>query len=1121
MLPGLLRLLLRRAASEPQFVALQFVGLTLAVAIASGVFIYLDALGQAALNQRLQAEQPIQLNIAIRARIAEATTEEHHRLSTAINSSVSDPIAAVTDPPVVAAKSPTLLFDQNQVAWPNARAFIASVNQLESAATLVAGSWPTRGMQPLQVAASKDDASYLGASVGDVLTLRTPGTEPLEFTVEVSGIYAFDEPSGTVAHALYSGLGADSRAFRITPLTVSEQSLTNDLIRLLPEAELRYYWTFPVRPDTIRTRDAEDLLEALEAQHAVLKRDLLGVQRITTLDSVVRAHLAAASISVGAMLAIGIVLAVASLSFAAWTSTRARELREAETQSMRARGATTRQETLLMAGENITIAVIALLSGPVIALAFVTAAGRLPGLSDLTGGGFLPTTITPEAAWAAAAIFALGIVAMVLPALNRSAHDVIQRVARPPRLTVVQRYYLDIPILGLALIAVWQISQGDLRLASDAFGTGFSQQLALAMPAAIGFGAALAALRFMPLVMSLVGNTISRVQSTLSISPAVTLALWSLARNPRANFGLMLLTILAVSVATLVAILAPSLESHATESARYLVGADARVPNMIVRSQSRLARELEPVRALKGIETVSPATRALGTIAVPGSTEAVTVLGIDHETFGQVINWRDDFADFTADELVDAVRSRESGGIPIPPDTVMLTALVKPDIRRADAGLTVRLRGTSGRYYSLTIGTMIPRSITLAAMEAYPCEDVGVTEDGVPLKPEDWCRIAVPLTAAQIDDGDETDLSLEFIGISERPSEEVVRLGIGSAAISDISALLPDGTLHVLTRFDDIIANRTPGGGFDELGARIDPASASGTDGAILTWSQPQRHRLNGVTIGTQNRTIGVIANRWFRDTAGANVGERLRLILGRQSIDIEIRGFVDYFPTFGHAASPFLIADIRAVRDVVAIDNPNASDIINELWIKLDHEQAVQPASIAEPLAPALAATPLVQFSSDERGRFEADPFASLGWTNFLTFALVAIIAITALAFSVNGWTTYKLRNLEFAVLRSLGLTQRQSTLLITLEQTIPPIIAAVIGLGVGIALSAVMLPYMAGQDIESLAPPMLVSIGWLTFGTACAFLAIALFVSIGTVTAWTRRQQIDVVLRAGGGIG
>ena len=1121
MLLGLLRLLFRRAFSERYFVVLRFLGLALAVATTSGVFIYLDALGQSALNDRLKQTSDQDLSIAMRGRLANVSALGHGNLKSKVLSSIGDSLGQVTHDPTLAAKSATLAFNADEVVWSNARAFLSTVNDLHSSASLIDGAWPKGGIDPVEVAISKSGAAYLGINTGDHLEVHLASGDSAPFQVRISGTYERSETHRNTWHAVDSGLGVNSQAFRVTPLMVHEDTLTNDLVRLMSVAEVRYYWILGVDSDAVKARDAPMLLSELDAQESVLRREIQGFQRVTALDRVLEEHLSSASISIGLMLAVGSVLAAACIAFAALVASKARDLRETESGMMRARGSTARQELLLMAGENLSVATVALLTGPFLALWFVTYSGQLPGLNTLTGGANLPASITTEAFVSAVGTCALGVLVMSLPTLTKSTQLVIQRLARPDRLTALQRYYVDLPILGLALVGIWQLSRGELRLVSDAFGVGFVTQLELAMPAVFAIAGALVLLRFLPLGMTLLSSLLTQVPKWVRLSPSVTLGLWTLARNPGSNFGLMLLVILSVCVAMVGAVLGPSLERHADESARHMVGADVRVSNMAVRSQASLARQVEIIRGLEGVQTVSEATRTVGTVNVPSGTQAITVLGVDPDTFSSVVSWRDDFGEMDADEMVQVVNTGGSSGIPIPPDTVMLTALVKPDLRRSDVGLTARMRGASGRYYTLTIGTLTPRSVTLQAMERFPCEDVGLAESEEPLTPQNWCRIGAPISAAQLDEGEVADLTLEFIGISRRPSEEPLQLGVGSVAIADISAVASDGTVRVLTQWEHVRQERTPGGGFGDLGARIDPLISTGDDGALLTWSQPSWRDLKGVAIGDRLPVVDVIGGPWFRDSMHMQVDDEMRAYFGGRDVTVIFRGFADYFPTFGSGQSQYLITDLQAVRDILVINDPASGDTINELWIDLKEFDSETLREIDELVSFELTGTPTIRGSWIERSRFVADPLAYQGWSSFLTIGLASVIGVTGLAFAVNGWTTYKLRTLEVAVLRSMGLTDRQWLLLIILEQAVPPLVATAVGIGIGTALSAVLLPYMAGVDAEELAPPMLVSTDWRTFGTTMAIFGCTLGASIASVTIWTRRQQINLVLRAGGGIG
>ena len=118
------RLVLRRAFSEKAFISLRLIGLTIAVAVSAGVFIYLDALGQSALSQSLAGHPQQDLDIAIRARNDSISDAAYQRTIELVRDSRSHELAKVLDEPIVAAKSVTLVFDREVVPWQTARTFL-------------------------------------------------------------------------------------------------------------------------------------------------------------------------------------------------------------------------------------------------------------------------------------------------------------------------------------------------------------------------------------------------------------------------------------------------------------------------------------------------------------------------------------------------------------------------------------------------------------------------------------------------------------------------------------------------------------------------------------------------------------------------------------------------------------------------------------------------------------------------------------------------------------------------------------------------------------------------------------------------------------------------------------
>ena len=527
------------------------------------------------------------------------------------------------------------------------------------------------------------------------------------------------------------GLGANSDAFRFAPLLIAEDALVETVRVQIPDTEIRYYWLFQTDVGAIDSRDAERLLAALEEQQNLLKQDLQGYQRISSLDDALGSFLESSEISRGLMLSIGAVIALSALAFSALVAGQARDIRFSESGMVRARGATTTQELALMAGETAFISAISLAAGVVIALVGVAMVGRLPVLSDLTGGEFLPASLSIQSASAAVAAALIGLIALLLPSLRRNtstAEEFTSRLARPPQRNIVQRYYLDVVLLCIGVAALWQLSQEDLYISSSALGEGFSNRLALAMPAATAAGGAIVLLRFLPIVLGGIAEVLARLPAAFRLSPSIPLALWSLARNPRSSMGLMLLVMLAATIGVLLSILSPSIDRYAVDDARYRVGSDIRLSNIIVRNRSSLHRAMDQMRDQLGYDGIARVARVAGTVSAPTGNEPVTALGVDATEFPVAAWWRGDFAAETPDEIGALIKSRDTDGFPIPSDAAWLTALVKPDAVRNDTGLVARIRDESGLYHSLSIGNLEPRSVTVGTL--FPCPDPVPLEGG-------------------------------------------------------------------------------------------------------------------------------------------------------------------------------------------------------------------------------------------------------------------------------------------------------------------------------------------------------------------------------------------------------
>ena len=88
---------------------------------------------------------------------------------------------------------------------------------------------------------------------------------------------------------------------------------------------------------------------------------------------------------------------------------------------------------------------------------------------------------------------------------------------------------------------------------------------------------------------------------------------------------------------------------------------------------------------------------------------------------------------------------------------------------------------------------------------------------------------------------------------------------------------------------------------------------------------------------------------------------------------------------------------------------------------------------------------------------------------------------------------------------------------IMIGLEQIVIAVISLAIGAGIGLILSAVLLPYLAGKDASTLAPPMAVKVGTTMLCVLFGIISAALIASVTWIFLWVRTQHSSTVIRAG----
>jgi putative ABC transport system permease protein len=178
--------------------------------------------------------------------------------------------------------------------------------------------------------------------------------------------------------------------------------------------------------------------------------------------------------------------------------------------------------------QSLAIAVVAALLAPYVARWLVGLTGRVPPLSDLTGGQPLEVAqrrpLQPFLIGGAALTFvSMGLA--IIPFARRRVLELRSLAARPGGKSVWQRYNLDLFAIALSLVVLFQISQrGFINFSEN---EARLDPLAIVFPVLLLFTGSLILLRVLPWLLRLVGWAMTKARSMSFALPG-----WHLGRNP-------------------------------------------------------------------------------------------------------------------------------------------------------------------------------------------------------------------------------------------------------------------------------------------------------------------------------------------------------------------------------------------------------------------------------------------------------------------------------------------------------------------------------------------------------------------------------------------------------------
>jgi FtsX-like permease family len=1095
---GLWRPVLHRARADLPVVAAAWLLLVCATTLLAATMLYADTVATGGLQQAVAAAEPADRGVDVRLSLRPdqlPSTDAVVRPAVAhALQSVDGPVSRIVraDPFTAASSDPATTKDL--VA-------IGSYDGLADHARLTGGRWARPGSTPIEATLSDAAASALQVDVGDRLSLIDIRQPSVRADLVVVGRWSPLDPDeaywfGNVLElqGTEPGAGFATRG----PLVVPEE----DLVGRPLSTSLTVEWRGMVPIAALTPDRAASVAKAVAGVQPALAAALPRTTAATVatgvpvlFDSIGRAIAVSRSSIILLTLQFGVLAAYAVLLVAGMLVER----RRTQTALLRSRGASTTHLAAMAVLEALVLAGSAVVVAPLLAFLVVRAVGVLGPSGSAAIVASAQAGLAPVVAALAAGIGC--VVALALPTLASAvAGDSIRAaLGRPIARTLAQRAGLDLVLVVLAVIALWQLRLYGAPLTRNARGTLGADPLLVAAPAIGLMAGGVLAVRVLPRAAEIAERVLSRRRGLMT-----PLGSRQLARRPLRYTRSALLLMLAIALGTFAAAYAATWSRSQADQAAYEAVGDAR---LVMSDYPRLPAwaVASAIRSTPGVTAALPVS--VQSVDASRNVRDARLLGVDASSIGTVIPRESDPALSAA--LATLAAERPTPGVPLPgaprrlrvtldaalgfdAESAALEAASKWDGLR----IAVVLADATGRLARVPVGSA---RFAAANQDVVVPLATSVDERSVSATPP------LRLEAIEIDvNGPEFAATTGTIDVRGVAVSEATAGGDWSSVPFDPGAPGWQWDRVSQTKTDVYRPDRaTPG--------RID---VTGDDGGPLFVSNDvpgPTYRLWDASVLAVAKPVSAIASARYLDATGVAVGDTISPVAATSSVKLRIVGTTETFPPLDPAV-PFLVVDGPTIDldRFAAVGEPVP---VTDWWLALaPGAQGTVARALAGP--PVSAKTVVVR--DDVARALSTDP-VSLGVIGALALGAIAALVFAAIGFLVNATVATAERLGELAVLRALGMSGRQLVGWLSVESGVLLVVGLAGGAALGALLAWLVLPFASLTATG--APPVPAPVVVVPFAVLAPVYALAIALLV-TAVALAIRQVPGVhagsVLRA-----
>ena len=678
-LGAMVQMSVRRSRADWPIVASAGLICVLAATLLASGSIYAGAVSIAGL-QRVLADAPVtQANVAVSTRLAPADAEAADAIVTA---ELGRAFEATGGSVTRYARSGTFALPDQPAGEVRELAVFGYAEGLADHATLLAGNWPDpAGVDgpTIPIAVGEDVAAQLGLGLGDRLSMESRVSTGFTAAAEVAAVFRIDDPAESFwwdEEFVRDGVITSERFTTRGPFFTSEP----DLIAKAAPAAIEFGWHAVPDADRLTVAGLGDFRARVGELDARLDAALDGGANVSTaLPEILAEAERSLLVSRTGVLLLTIQLVALAAYAVLLSASLLVEHRRVETAMLRSRGAGRTRIVGLALIEGLLLTVPAALAAPWLAAAALRAFNLGGPLAEI--GLAIEPEVTSDAYLAGAVAAAVCLIALTVPAFltTRSFAAVHGKVARGETAGIGQRLGLDLALVAVAAIGLWQLRHYGAPLTRSVQGTLGLDPLLVATPAIGLIAGAIVALRIVPLLAQLAERVAAGGRGLVP-----SLGSRQLARRPLRYTRAALLLMLAMAMGVFAVSYTWTWSASQRDQATFQIGADLRVqPGSQIGSMPRWALD----QGLAGVPDVTgrlPVDRE--SITVSRTSRSGELIGLDPAVAPAVVDLRSDLSgEPLAGILAPLAAARPTvEAVRLPGEPRQLRMTVDPEIRQLE-----------------------------------------------------------------------------------------------------------------------------------------------------------------------------------------------------------------------------------------------------------------------------------------------------------------------------------------------------------------------------------------------------------------------------------------------------